>query len=113
MSDKDTEAREKGLQLVARIEQLCANNEGFRQWIQAGIDDIEAGRTMTFGGDMGEQSPDALAIQKQLHEVLRRHLLEYQRESEEAGNAIEAIYAEAKAKTIRRVEKEMGINLNE
>lgn len=51
LSPEDKEAREKGLQLVVRIEQLCQNDERFRQWIQEGIDDIEAGRTITFSED--------------------------------------------------------------
>jgi len=56
---------------------------------------------------MSEQSPDALALQERLHEVLHRHVLEYQRESDEAGHAIVAMHAEAKVKAIRRVAEEM------
>jgi hypothetical protein len=51
LSPEDKVAREKGLQLVARIEHLYQTNEGFQRWIQAGIDDIEAGRTTVFSED--------------------------------------------------------------
>lgn len=48
LSPEEREAREKGLQLAARIEQLYQADEGFRLWYHKGLDDIEAGRTVTF-----------------------------------------------------------------
>jgi hypothetical protein len=48
LSPEDKDAREKGLQLVTHIEHLSQTDEGFQRWIQEGIDDIEAGRTVLF-----------------------------------------------------------------
>ena len=51
LSAEDKEAREKGLQLVAHIEQLAQNDEGFRRWLQVGFDQITAGEFVTFNED--------------------------------------------------------------
>jgi hypothetical protein len=51
LSAEDKDAREKGLQLVTHIEHLSQTDEGFQRWIQEGIDDIEAGRTVLFSED--------------------------------------------------------------
>lgn len=51
LSLEDRDAREKGLQLAARIEHLYRTDEGFRCWYQEGIDEIEAGHFVTFSED--------------------------------------------------------------
>lgn len=53
LTPEQQEAREKGLQLVARIEHLYQTDEGFRRWYHAGIDDIEAGRVVTWSHEQG------------------------------------------------------------
>ena len=60
---------------------------------------------------MSEQSPDALALQKQLHEVLHRHLQEHQQQSARAEHGTVAIYADGKAQAVRRVMLELGVKL--
>jgi hypothetical protein len=51
LSADDKEAQEKGFRLVARMEQLAQNDEGFRRWLQIGFDQIEAGEVVTFSED--------------------------------------------------------------
>ena len=48
---QEREARQKGLQLAARIERLYQTDEEFRKWYHEGIDDLEAGRFVTFSAD--------------------------------------------------------------
>ncbi len=48
---EEREAREKGLQLVARIEQLYHTDEELRHWYPEGIDEIESGHFVTFSED--------------------------------------------------------------
>jgi uncharacterized phage-associated protein len=55
MTAEDREAREKGLQLVARLEQLVQTDQGFCTWLQVGFDQIESGQTVTFGIDGWEE----------------------------------------------------------
>jgi hypothetical protein len=52
---ENTEAREKGQQLVARIEHLYQTDEGFRHWYHEGIDEIEAGHFVTFSENGWEE----------------------------------------------------------
>ena len=51
LSSEDREAREKGLQLAARIEHLYQTDEEFQCWYQEGMDEIEAGHFVTFSED--------------------------------------------------------------
>lgn len=48
MSTKDQEARDKGLQLVARLEQLAQTDPSFRNWLQVGFDQIASGQSVTY-----------------------------------------------------------------
>jgi hypothetical protein len=48
LSPEDKEARAKGLALVARFEYLIETDEGFRRWLQTGLDQAEAGEVFAF-----------------------------------------------------------------
>lgn len=48
LTPEEREARKKGLALVARVQKLIQTDEGFREWIQEGISEIEAGHFVTF-----------------------------------------------------------------
>ena len=48
LSPEDRESRKKGLALVAHVAQLMQTEEGFRDWIQEGFDEIAAGHFVTF-----------------------------------------------------------------
>ena len=52
---EDREARDKGLQLVVRLENLAKTDEGFRRWLQVGFDQVEAGQVVAFDGDCREE----------------------------------------------------------
>ncbi len=60
LSAEDQTSREKGLALVARMEHLAQTDERFRQWLQVGIDQIEAGQVveidMSTAPDPGAQN---------------------------------------------------------
>lgn len=51
LSAKDTEAREKGFQLVAHMEHLAQNDGEFHRWLQIGFDQVETGEVVTFDED--------------------------------------------------------------
>jgi len=55
LSAEDQEAREKGLQLVARLEHLAQTDAGFRAWLQVGLDQIASGQYVTYGEDCWEE----------------------------------------------------------
>ena len=46
ISLEDGRERDKGLQLVARMENLARTNEKFRNWLQIGFDQAEAGQVI-------------------------------------------------------------------
>lgn len=46
MSAEDKALRERGLRLVALMEQLAQTDEGFRRWLQIGFDQIETGQVV-------------------------------------------------------------------
>lgn len=48
LSEEDKEAQEKGSQLLAQMEHLFDTDESFSNWLQIGLDQIEAGETVTF-----------------------------------------------------------------
>jgi len=49
LSAEDRGSRDKGLQLVARFENLVQTDEGFRRWLQVGFDQIASGQVVIFG----------------------------------------------------------------
>lgn len=51
LSAEEREAREKGLQLVAQLEQRVQSDPEFRRQLQIGFDQVEDGQTVFFGGD--------------------------------------------------------------
>lgn len=51
MSEKDKDARDKGLLLVARLEQLAKTDPGFQNWLKVGFDQIESGQWIVFDED--------------------------------------------------------------
>jgi hypothetical protein len=56
LSPEDRDARAKGLALVARFEHLVETDEGFRRWLQAGLDQVQAGQVYAFDMDsMGKK----------------------------------------------------------
>src|SRR5258708_4927416 len=60
LSPEDLAARKKGLALVARIEQLMQTDEGFRDWFQEGIDQIEAGQFVIFDENGWHEEPEII-----------------------------------------------------
>jgi uncharacterized phage-associated protein len=55
MSAEDKEARDKGLQLVTRLERLAKTDEGFRRWLQVGFDQVEADQVVALREDGWEE----------------------------------------------------------
>jgi uncharacterized phage-associated protein len=55
MSAEDRALRERGLRLVAQMEQLTQTDEGFRRWLQIGFDQEEAGQVIAVGEDGWEE----------------------------------------------------------
>ena len=52
---EDKELREKGLRLVAQLENLAQTDEGFRRWLQVGFSQVEAGHVVAASEDGWEE----------------------------------------------------------
>ncbi len=51
LSAEDQEARDKGLRLAAQLEELAQTDEGFRNWLQVGFDQVESGQVVPYEMD--------------------------------------------------------------
>lgn len=57
LTAEDRLLHEEGLALVKRLEMLARQDTGFSNWLQVGIDDIEAGRWVLFDEDGWQDKP--------------------------------------------------------